>query len=116
MNYGSTKKSGFNQRNFIKSNERFIRIKELNTLINAADVVGIFSPETMDERTEATEWRMAMPTRKLARTKRKCECIDKNHIRANVRRQMLVTTNTARGRYGIKPNGENKYNDIFGKK
>ena len=66
----------------IKSNERFIKIKELNTLINAADVVGIFDPQTMDERTKRQNGEWQCRQGNWHERKEKCECVDKNHIKA----------------------------------
>ena len=55
----------------IKSNERFIRSKNWKHLNQRRRCGGNFLAGNNGRKNEATEWRMAMPTRKLARTKRK---------------------------------------------
>lgn len=74
-------KADFISEILIKSNERFIRIKELNTIINAADVVGIFTPEMMDERTKRQNGEWQCRQRNWHERKEKCECIDKEKIK-----------------------------------
>lgn len=78
-------KADFISEILIKSNERFIKIKELNTLINAADVVGIFTPEMMDEKTKRQNGEWQCRQGNWHERKEKCECLDKAKIK--IRRQ-----------------------------